>query len=83
MATAQGITVKYSAGSDPELVDTSLILLTKKTDNNRSWKLTPQGNGIERSFKFKTFKKTWVGSRLLLLLRPLLLLLPGPFPIHL
>lgn len=38
-------------------------LLQSPTSNSKEsgkWALTPNGKGIERSFKFKTFKKTWV-----------------------
>lgn len=28
--------------------------------NGGKWALTTSGNGLERSFRFKTFKKTWV-----------------------
>jgi len=31
---------------------------THKTGQGR-WTLTAQGSGLERTFKFKTFKKTW------------------------
>lgn len=47
---------KFSEGSDE-------ALLTKDLDSlraNNRWTLTQDGQGIERSFKFKTFAKTWV-----------------------
>lgn len=46
---------KFSEGSDE-------AVLTKEVDRltaNR-WILTENGQGVERSFKFKTFAKTWV-----------------------
>lgn len=46
---------KFSDGSDE-------AVLTKELDDliSRRWSLTDDGQGIERSFKFKTFAKTWV-----------------------
>ncbi|KKY33596.1 putative pterin 4 alpha carbinolamine dehydratase [Diaporthe ampelina] len=45
---------KYSEGSDEPR-------LTKELDGllSNMWALTADGQGIERSFKFKTFAKTW------------------------
>ncbi|CAN8102319.1 unnamed protein product [Discula destructiva] len=45
---------KFSDGSDEDL-------LTKQLDSLKAkrWSLTQDGQGIERSFKFKTFAKTW------------------------
>lgn len=46
---------KFSEGSDEPR-------LTKELDGllGNRWTLTIDGKGIERSFKFKTFAKTWV-----------------------
>lgn len=46
---------KFSEGSDEPR-------LTKELDGllSNRWTLTTDGKGIERSFKFKTFAKTWV-----------------------
>lgn len=46
---------KFSEGSDE-------VSLSKQLDNLAStrWIVTHDGQGIERSFKFKTFAKTWV-----------------------
>lgn len=45
---------KFSEGSDePRLTQELDSLLSR-------WTLTTDGQGIERSFKFKTFAKTWV-----------------------
>lgn len=48
-------TPKFAEGSDEPR-------LTKELDEllSNRWKLTADGQGIERSFKFKTFAKTWV-----------------------
>lgn len=48
---------RFSDGSDE-------VVLTKELDNliSRRWALTDDGQGIERSFKFKTFAKTWVSQ---------------------
>lgn len=55
-----GIEVKFSAGTDTESLLSPFLELTQPA-RGLGWKLTPQGNAIERTFKFKTFKKTWVG----------------------
>lgn len=46
---------KFSEGSDEPRLTKELDGLLK----NR-WTVTADGKGIERSFKFKTFAKTWV-----------------------
>jgi 4a-hydroxytetrahydrobiopterin dehydratase len=48
---------QFSAGSDPEILSQSLEPLLLPNDGR--WTLTSAGTGLERSFKFKTFKKTW------------------------
>lgn len=51
-------TPKFAEGSDEPR-------LTKELDGllSNRWTLTADGQGIERSFKFKTFAKTWVRCR--------------------
>lgn len=61
--------VKFAEGSDEAVLTKALDGLTSGTPR---WSLTSNGQGIERSFKFKTFAKTWVSC-----LRP-----PPPFPIR-
>lgn len=48
-------TPKFAEGSDEPR-------LTKELEGllGNRWTLTTDGQGIERSFKFKTFAKTWV-----------------------
>ena len=55
-SAAMAASPKYSEGSDEPR-------LTKELDGllSNRWALTADGQGIERSFKFKTFAKTWVG----------------------
>ncbi|KLU82733.1 hypothetical protein MAPG_01802 [Magnaporthiopsis poae ATCC 64411] len=43
----------YSAGSDAAQLDAALAPLLGR------WVLTADGGGLERSFRFKTFAKTW------------------------
>ncbi|PKS08951.1 hypothetical protein jhhlp_003564 [Lomentospora prolificans] len=51
------VTPSFSSGSDTATLKSSLEpLITRSTSK---WTLTPSGEGIERSFKFKTFAKTW------------------------
>lgn len=45
---------KFSEGSDEPRLNQELKELLGR------WRLTEDGQGIERSFKFKTFAKTWV-----------------------
>lgn len=50
---------KFADGSDEATVGKELNSLI-----SGKWTLTEDGQGIERSFKFKTFAKTWVSSQL-------------------
>ncbi|KAI1461951.1 transcriptional coactivator/pterin dehydratase [Annulohypoxylon moriforme] len=60
MATSPQIDApQFSAGVDePALMRTLEPLLASASRGGR-WGLIPGGEGIERSFKFKTFAKTW------------------------
>lgn len=58
---------RFAEGSDEALLTKQLDSLTS-TQGTAGWSLTSNGQGIERSFKFKTFAKTWVGFCLLLYL---------------
>ncbi|KAH8889844.1 transcriptional coactivator/pterin dehydratase [Thozetella sp. PMI_491] len=50
----------FSAGQeDLEALDSSLSTLMSSTGAGGRWALTSSGEGLERSFKFKTFAKTW------------------------
>lgn len=49
---------KFSEGSDKAILTKDLDGLTA----NDRWLLTGNGQGIQRSFKFKTFAKTWVSQ---------------------
>lgn len=49
--------ISPSAGEDAQDV---LRRATELVDNGK-WKLCKGGQGLERPFKFKTFKATWVG----------------------
>jgi len=55
--TTTSIQPTFSANSDIPSLTTSLSALLHPKGR---WQLTPKGNGVERTFKFKTFKKTWV-----------------------
>jgi hypothetical protein len=48
----------FSSNYDPEQGAKDLDSLLKS--NGGKWTLIESGKGVERSFKFKTFKKTWV-----------------------
>ena len=56
-------TPRFAPGVDSDVLGPKLHPLL--TSSGGRWDLTSSGEGIERSFKFKTFAKTWVGfSRL-------------------
>ena len=54
MATKHDI--KYSSNSDPEKVAAEV---THLTDGTGRWNISATKAGLEREFKFKTFKTTW------------------------
>lgn len=49
--------LNISSNSDPVLVTESVKSLVSETGGR--WSLTRNSDGLEREFKFKTFKKTW------------------------
>jgi hypothetical protein len=48
----------FSTNYSPEQGSKDLAPLLKS--NGGKWTLIESGKGVERTFKFKTFKKTWV-----------------------
>lgn len=54
MVTKHGI--KYSSNSDPEKVAAEI---THLTDGTGRWNISATRSGLEREFKFKTFRTTW------------------------
>ena len=56
MATAP----QFAKGADAQALDASLQPLLASSGGR--WALTSTGEGLERSFKFKTFAKTWVST---------------------
>ncbi|KAK0637340.1 transcriptional coactivator/pterin dehydratase [Bombardia bombarda] len=48
---------KFSSGSEPSAMEAALAPLLS-TDGGR-WSLSADGHALERTFKFKTFAKTW------------------------
>ncbi|KAK7956106.1 pterin 4 alpha carbinolamine dehydratase-domain-containing protein [Apiospora aurea] len=57
MSTAATAQAKFSAGSDEVVLKPKLQSLLAETGGR--WNLISSGEGLERSFKFKTFAKTW------------------------
>ncbi|RYP17746.1 hypothetical protein DL765_004324 [Monosporascus sp. GIB2] len=57
--TTDTSTPKFSAGSDEQALSRTLEPLLESAGRGGRWALTPSGEGLERSFKFKTFAKTW------------------------
>lgn len=54
--------ILFSSTADPSLLSEDLQILLFSAGCGGRWHLTGQRNGLERSFKFKTFTKTWVSS---------------------
>jgi hypothetical protein len=52
--------VRFSAGADETALTTALRELLGSAGKRGRWSLIPNGQGLERGFKFKTFAKTWV-----------------------
>ena len=52
------VRVQYSAGEDEEQLGRNAIALT--TEGEGRWKVTDDKRGLERTFRFKTFKANWV-----------------------
>lgn len=50
----------FSSNYDPEKGLQDLAPLLRA--NGGRWALIESGKGVERSFRFKTFKKTWVSD---------------------
>ena len=48
--------IEYSSNSDPEKVADEVTALT---DGQGRWNISATRSGLEREFKFKTFKTTW------------------------
>ncbi|KAI1143013.1 transcriptional coactivator/pterin dehydratase [Hypoxylon sp. FL0543] len=50
----------FSAGVDEPALSRALEPLLASAGRGGRWVLVPGGEGLERSFRFKTFAKTWV-----------------------
>ncbi|KAI0380040.1 transcriptional coactivator/pterin dehydratase [Hypomontagnella monticulosa] len=50
---------RFSAGVDEPALTRALEHLLISAEHGGRWALIPGGEGLERSFKFKTFAKTW------------------------
>ncbi|KAI1495646.1 transcriptional coactivator/pterin dehydratase [Biscogniauxia marginata] len=60
LAMASSTTARFSPGVDETALSKALEpLLVAAGQAGGRWTLTPDGEGLERSFKFKTFAKTW------------------------
>ncbi|KAI1468792.1 transcriptional coactivator/pterin dehydratase [Daldinia caldariorum] len=53
------VTPKFSAGIDEAALTPTLEPLLASARRGGRWVLTASGEGLERSFRFKTFAKTW------------------------
>ncbi|KAK6948555.1 hypothetical protein Daesc_010325 [Daldinia eschscholtzii] len=60
-ASSQAVVApQFSAGVDEPALTRALETLLASAGLGGRWVLTASGEGLERSFKFKTFAKTWV-----------------------
>ncbi|RYC58894.1 hypothetical protein CHU98_g7329 [Xylaria longipes] len=55
--------VKFSAGADETSLTAALQGLLDSAGEGGRWTLISSGQGLERSFKFKNFAKTWDASK--------------------
>jgi len=60
MSTQSQLPPTFSSNYDPETGAKELAPLLHS--NGGKWTLIESGKGVERSFKFKSFKKTWVST---------------------
>lgn len=51
---------RFSAGTDTSTLEAALSPLLVQTGGR--WTLAADGEGLERSFRFKTFAKAWVSA---------------------
>ncbi|KAF2965862.1 hypothetical protein GQX73_g7698 [Xylaria multiplex] len=58
--TTDDANVKFSAGADETSLTAALHQLLNSAGKGGRWNLIPNGQGLERSFRFKNFAKTWV-----------------------
>lgn len=65
---------KFSTRDDVTLLNTALQSLLRSARTGGRWVLTSNGQGLERSFKFKNFTRTWVSP-----LEPCMFRLPDVF----
>ncbi|KAI1638520.1 transcriptional coactivator/pterin dehydratase [Biscogniauxia mediterranea] len=58
-STTSPTTATFSPGVDETALSKALEMLLVTAHQGGRWALIPSGEGLERSFKFKTFAKTW------------------------
>ncbi|KAI6093567.1 transcriptional coactivator/pterin dehydratase [Hypoxylon rubiginosum] len=58
-SSAMATTPQFSPGVDEPALTRALESLLASAELGGRWQLVPGGEGLERSFKFKTFAKTW------------------------
>ncbi|KAI0533392.1 pterin 4 alpha carbinolamine dehydratase-domain-containing protein [Xylaria digitata] len=57
--TPNDANVKFSASANETSLTAALHELLNSTEKGGRWNLIPSGQGLERSFRFKNFAKTW------------------------
>ncbi|CAJ2501958.1 Uu.00g048110.m01.CDS01 [Anthostomella pinea] len=60
MASPSTAQINFSPGVDETALTKALQPLLASAGEGGRWAVVPGGEGLERSFKFKTFAKTWV-----------------------
>lgn len=57
---------RFSKGTDDAAASSAVeaLLVSSGEGAGGRWTLTKEGEALERTFKFKTFAKTWVGTSL-------------------
>lgn len=53
---------RFAKGADADSLNGTVTSLIKSPSSSGRWALTKDGEALERSFKFKTFGKTWVST---------------------
>ncbi|KAH8156725.1 hypothetical protein CIB48_g11526 [Xylaria polymorpha] len=61
-AMAHAAKVQFATGADETTLTAALQGLLDSAEKGGRWSLIPSGRGLERSFKFKNFAKTWRGT---------------------
>ncbi|OQO10454.1 hypothetical protein B0A48_03751 [Cryoendolithus antarcticus] len=59
MRAIDELSISVSKGEDAKALAERVTPLLQSEANGGKWQLTPTSDGLTRTFRFKTFKKTW------------------------